>query len=252
MNVLIGNTGLVGSVLKERIKFDYEFNSKNINEAEALPNGCNLYLACLPATKWLVNKEPLLDLLNMFSIINRIKHISFSRIFLFSTIDVYNNSEVHSDEDTILTFNALNYGNNRYLFEILVNDSLKYEDLKILRLPALYHKNIKKNILFDLLNNNNVDKIPINSSFQWYNLNNIFDDLEYFITTYPNQKIFNLFTEPIKTKNIIELFPQYIDINFSNQIILNYDYKTKYCGYILDSQHVYNDIKKFINEYSNK
>ena len=32
MKILIGNTGLVGTTLKETIKFDYEFNSKNLNE----------------------------------------------------------------------------------------------------------------------------------------------------------------------------------------------------------------------------
>ena len=32
MKILIGSTGLVGTTLKETIDFDYEFNSKNIDE----------------------------------------------------------------------------------------------------------------------------------------------------------------------------------------------------------------------------
>jgi hypothetical protein len=32
MKLLVGNTGLIGTTLKDNIKFDYEFNSKNLEE----------------------------------------------------------------------------------------------------------------------------------------------------------------------------------------------------------------------------
>ena len=32
MNILVGNTGFVGKNLKENIKFEYEFNSTNIEK----------------------------------------------------------------------------------------------------------------------------------------------------------------------------------------------------------------------------
>jgi len=58
MKILVGNTGLVGQTLKEYQKFDIEFNSKNINDFEKLvPDNCEIWLSCLPATKWMVNKN---------------------------------------------------------------------------------------------------------------------------------------------------------------------------------------------------
>ena len=39
MNILVGNTGFVGKNLKEKIAFDYEFNSSNIEKLkECKPN----------------------------------------------------------------------------------------------------------------------------------------------------------------------------------------------------------------------
>jgi len=50
MKILIGNTGLVGQTLKESINFDFEYNSKSIHSYSP-PDGCDLYLSCLPSTK---------------------------------------------------------------------------------------------------------------------------------------------------------------------------------------------------------
>ena len=48
--ILIGSTGLVGTTLKETIEFDYEFNSKNINEfLDYNYEDAELYLSCLPS-----------------------------------------------------------------------------------------------------------------------------------------------------------------------------------------------------------
>ena len=69
MKILIGNTGLIGTTLKKSISFDFEFNSKNISEYN-VPDDCDLYLSCLPATKWLVNKDPYTDLKNAQAIID--------------------------------------------------------------------------------------------------------------------------------------------------------------------------------------
>ena len=60
MKILIGNTGLVGQTLKESINFDFEYNSKSIHSYSP-PNGCDLYLSCLPSTKWLINKDTKTD-----------------------------------------------------------------------------------------------------------------------------------------------------------------------------------------------
>ena len=171
MRLIIGNTGLVGKTISDKLKFDYYFNTSNINTFNDIANdGDELFLSCLPATKWLVNKNVSNDIHNILSIINIISKKKYSRIVLISTIDVYNNSPFVSNEDYNINVGSLNYGNNRYIFELLIKELVNTDDLKIFRLPALFNKYIKKNILFDLINNNNVNDINRDSSFQWYNL----------------------------------------------------------------------------------
>ena len=58
MKLLIGDTGLVGQTIKKFKTFDVEFNSKNLYTFEYLAkDGDELFLTCLPATKWLVNQN---------------------------------------------------------------------------------------------------------------------------------------------------------------------------------------------------
>jgi hypothetical protein len=249
--ILIGSTGLVGTTLKETIDFDYEFNSKNINDF--LNNNyvdAELYLSCLPATKWMVNKDIPTDLKNIYDIIDIISKKSYSKVNLISTIDVYCDSPLMSDETYGPNVNTLSYGTNRYLFEMLVERFIRTNDLKIFRLPALYNKHIKKNILYDLINNNNVEQINSNSMFQWYNLNSLSTDIYYYSKSYPNRKVFNLFPEPVDSYDIVKLFPNHEDkVQHKEQRIV-YDFKTDLTGigYIQPKELVLNDIKGFINE----
>ena len=93
MNILIGHTGLIGETLKEKINFDFVYNSKNIsNFDKQVSNGNNLWLSCLPATKWLVNKNLQEDIQNINFLINILTKKNYNNVFLFSTIDVYNDS----------------------------------------------------------------------------------------------------------------------------------------------------------------
>lgn len=250
MKVLIGNTGLIGQTLLDSIKFDLEFNSKNISELNNLDiNGCELYLSCLPATKWKVNQDVISDVKNISSILNIISNFHYKKIVLFSTIDVYCDSPLYSDEIKTPVFKSLNYGSNRYLFELMVSE-LKSENIQIFRLPALFSNKIKKNVLFDLLNNNNIDKININSKFQWYNLDNLVSD----INKIERPGTFNLFTEPLQTKEIVDLFTFDLSIFKSNDNHQIYDYKTNltHTGYLSSKEEVLFDIKRFVNEFRNK
>jgi len=255
MKILIGNTGLVGQTLKETIKFDLEFNSKNISDfGNHNIDGSELWLSCLPATKWMVNKNIKSDIENIMSIINTISKFKYSKIILISTIDVYTNSPSKVSENYPINFDKLNYGSNRYLFEKLILEFIEFDDLKIFRLPSLFNKKIKKNILFDLLNNNNIELININSSFQWYNLDRLSLDIEKCISEFPEEITFNLFTEPIETKEIVNLFPNMIDKVTYKGDRIDYNFTTKFnkLEYILTKEEVLNDIRKFINEYISK
>jgi hypothetical protein len=255
MKLLVGNTGLVGQTIKQSETFDYEFNSKNLYTFEHLAkDGDELFLTCLPATKWLVNKNLTADIQNINNIISVISKFHYSKITLISTIDVYNDSpaSLHTHEDYYPNVSKLSYGNNRYMFELMVREMVKYDDLKIFRLPALFNSLIKKNVLYDLIHNNNVDQINQNSYYQWYNLDNLYDDIKIYSEKYPDETVFNLFTEPIYTADIVKLFPHYID-KVKNGDFIMYNYKTKFGNYYISDKHtVLNEIKQFINEFSIK
>lgn len=252
MKIIIGNTGLVGTTLCESINFELKFNSTNISDfSNIVENGSELYLSCLPATKWLVNKNVKGDFENMIKILNFIKEKKYSKVVLISTIDVYNNSPLKSNENNLPIIESLNYGSNRYLFEVLCRDFLKTDEFKIFRLPALFNKHIKKNILFDLINNNNVEQINCNSTFQWYNLDKLWSDINLYSKEYPEETLFNLFTEPISTSDIVRMFPQHMDkVQIGPKI--TYDYQTKFGGYIDKNYSVLEEIKKFVHEISIK
>jgi hypothetical protein len=252
MKLLIGNTGLVGSTILESESYDHTFNSKNLHTFNDIAkDGDELFLTCLPATKWMVNKNLTEDIQNIYRIINTIGQHSYSKITLISTIDVYNDSPLGVNETYSPNISKLSYGNNRYLFELMVREMVKTDNLKIFRIPALFNKNIKKNVLYDLIHNNNIEQINQNSFFQWYNLDNLKSDIEKFSIEYPEEPLFNLFNEPIYTSDIVELFPECVD-KVQNGSKVTYDYHTKFGGYILNKNKVLTEIKQFINEFSIK
>ena len=254
MRVLVGNTGLIGKTLMEsHLKFDFTFNSSNINLFDGVvEDGDELYLSCLPASKWLVNQDLPKDMENINNLIEVLQSKSYSRIVLFSTIDVYNAAPLGTDETYAVTSQIHGYGRNRYIFEMFVETFLTYKDLKVFRLPALYGKHIKKNVLFDLLNDNNVDSINLNSAYQWYNLENLAEDVEYYCGAYPKEKVINLFPEPVETTEVLKLFPKYSLTKFTDRV--EYNYKTKFgkTGYAETKQDSLESIKDFINEYLRK
>jgi hypothetical protein len=115
-------------------------------------------------------------------------------------------------------------------------------------LPALFGKHIKKNIVFDLINNNNIDKINYNSKFQWYNVDNIADDTKSYLDRCQDYSLINLFTEPIHTSEILKIFN--IDKSFvdTKATEILYDYKTIHSNsaYISDISSVMIQLSKFI------
>jgi hypothetical protein len=247
--LLIGGTGLIGKTLLDQTNFDYTFNSKDIHTIEkVLEDGDEIWLSCLPAAKWLVNKNIEEDIYNMQYIIKLLRRTKFSNIILFSTIDVYERNNQKSTELSEPIISRFSYGTNRRLFELMVKDFLSYENLKIFRLPALFGKHLKKNILYDLLNNNMVDQVKVNSAFQWYDLKDLYIDVVSRLETDPIY--YNLFPEPVRTNKILDLFPEHkliVDYNWFGSF---YDYKTVHTdtGYLYGKQTSLDKISRFIHE----
>jgi hypothetical protein len=174
MKVLFGSTGLVGQALQEQTSFDRLYSSKNFRDITLLGDRIDhLMLCCLPATKWKVNQDPLADLQNIFTITDVLESAWPERVTLISTIDVYGPGALSMYENDSLFLRAPSYGGNRLLFERLVTEKFQENQMQIVRLPALFHRLIKKNILFDLIHDHQTEKINANSCYQWYPLDQL-------------------------------------------------------------------------------
>ena len=148
-SALVGYTGFVGSNLMASRKFDAVYNSKNIKSAYGTRPDI-LFFAGLRAEKFIANVFPEKDYFDIFTAMNNIKQINPKRLVLISTIDVYRSS-INVDENTQMSKRGLlPYGENRLEFEEWVEEEFK--DHLIVRLPALYGINLKKNFIYDMVN----------------------------------------------------------------------------------------------------
>lgn len=148
MKSLVGYTGFVGSNLALSGAFDNLYNSKNISEAFDTKPDLLVY-AGIRAEMFLANNFPEKDFAQIQEAFENIKKIEPKQIVLISTISVYGENPC-GDEDTIIDENQLTaYGKNRLWLENKITEN--FSNHLIVRLPALYGKNIKKNFIFDYI-----------------------------------------------------------------------------------------------------
>lgn len=146
---LIGYTGFVGKNLDTQNIFDNKYNSSNIS---SIKNKEFELLVCsgIKAEKWVANQNSEKDLTNINYLIDNLKSLKAKKFILISTVDVYSKT-FDVDEDFIIDSNMNDpYGKNRFLFERFVINN--FENVLIVRLPALFGKGLKKNFIFDLMN----------------------------------------------------------------------------------------------------
>lgn len=248
MRGLIGYTGTIGKNLLNYIRFDKLYNTKNINEI-AHQDFDELYLSCLPATKWYVNTHEHEDNNNTKILCEILKTVKAKYVVLISTIDVYPIKNSRQTENCIMDFNNESivrdvYGKNRLLFEKFIMNT--YEKYSIFRLPGIFGNYLKKNVIYDLVNDNNISNINQNSIFQWYYLNNLAKD----INKYKDYSIINLFSEPICTNDIINaLFPsKNINNNSTSTVIYDICSELTDTGYIYTKEETMGYISEYLDE----
>lgn len=250
IKALIGHTGFVGSNLDSQTNFDFKFNSKNISEIDGKSFDL-VVCSAARAEKWRINQEPEKDLNEIKSLIERLKTIKTKKFVLISTVDVYK-QPIDVDESTRPEKKDLHpYGLNRlYLEEFCKNNF----NTLIVRLPGLFGRGLKKNVIYDLLNDNNLEKIHHAGTFQYYNLANFWRDLSIVINS--DIELINFATEPVRTDEIAKLCFG-IDFNNSPEEMTAglYDMHTKNSNifdkkgnYLYSKDEVVNDIKKFVQK----
>lgn len=149
MSMLVGYSGFVGSNLCLSHAFDHLINSKNIDTAFGVNPDLLIYSG-VPAEMFLANKDPEKDKAIIDNAKRNIELINPQKIVLISTVAVYDRTS-GIDEDYMPEMeNLLPYGAHRLELEDWVEKN--YEDHLIVRLPAIFGENLKKNFIYDYIN----------------------------------------------------------------------------------------------------
>lgn len=196
-NALIGFTGFVGTTLLKQRPFEHHFRSTNINEIDGKEFDL-VVCAAAPAQKWIANREPEADLQKIEGLIAHLKMIRCKTFVLISTVDVFK-SPIGVNEDTLVDEAGLHaYGLHRRLLEKFVEDH--FTSHLIVRLPGLVGPGLRKNVIFDFLNNNNLHAIESRGVFQFYPMTNLWYDIQ--IALNAGLRLVHLTAEPVSVAEI--------------------------------------------------
>jgi len=249
-NCLIGHTGFVGSNLLRQISFDAFYNSSNITAIKER-NFDLVVCAGVSAVKWKANQNPEEDLANINVLINNLKEIEANYFILISTVDVYKNP-VNVNEDTVIDPEQVDpYGRHRYYVEKFIKE--KFNNHLIIRLPALFGSGLKKNFIYDLIHNNCLHLTHCESAFQFYNLDNLWQDTQIAIKN--SLSLVNFVTEPVMAKEIASYCLGVDFTNITDKPPVYYDMRSKYCrlfgadpDYMYSKKETLEQLKNYITK----
>ena len=248
---LIGYTGFVGSNLMQQHDFTSLYNSKNFQNMEGKEFDL-VVCAGISAVKWMANKEPEKDMANIKALEDILATINAKQFILISTIDVYAVTKGKDENFDCSSVNNHAYGAYRLAFEKFCDN--KFDDCTIVRLPGLFGDGLKKNVIFDLLNDNCLEMINDKSSFQYYYLKHLWKDIQ--IALDNDIKLINLFTEPISTQEIHKIFFASKGIGEEEVPESHYDLYTRYAhnwnnsgNYIYTKNEMIQQLSEFIEDY---
>ena len=250
-SALVGYSGFVGGNLNRQHRFDNLFNSKNIGEIE----GKTFDLVVLSATqakRWWANLHPQEDWEGIERLLCSLERVIAQRVVLISTIDVVPPlPDVDEDFDPRGHENHP-YGANRFRLEEAVRS--RYPETHVIRLPSLFGFDLKKNVIYDLLNENQLEKINPASSFQYYDLAALWEHIS--LVMREAIPLIHLFPAPVTSAEIIDRFFPRIEVGSDPGPVSHYAIKTRYAGlfggrdgYIWPREEVFRRLGLFIEAY---
>ena len=223
VNALIGYSGYVGTTLLKQTPFESLYRSTNISDIES-QSFDTVVCAGAPAQKWIANREPEADWQKIKGLIAHLKTIHCKIFILISTVDVFKNP-IGVDEDTLVDESGLHaYGLHRRLLEKFVESH--FASYLIVRLPGLVGPGLRKNIIFDFLNENNLQAIDSRGIFQFYPMVNLWYDIQTALNA--GIKLLHLTAEPISVADVSKQgFGKFFDHTLAN-IPATYDMRTRH------------------------
>lgn len=254
-SALVGSTGFVGGNLLDSRSFDQVFHSSDVHEM-ANQHFDEVVFSAAKAEKWRINQDPDRDRVHIDQLESILTSFRTERLVLISTVDVYR-VPVDVDEDTAVPEPGLHaYGAHRAELEAFCRDH--FDDLLIVRLPGLFGPGIKKNVIYDLLHDNNVAAIDHRGTFQYYDLRRLAADLE--TAGSAGLTLLNIATEPVSTGRVAR---ECFDVDFTNEPAGStpgrYDMRSLHAsefggsdGYLYSAEQVLADLGSFVKAERSK
>jgi nucleoside-diphosphate-sugar epimerase len=224
-NSLIGFSGFVGSTILKQAPFEALYRSTNIAEIEGKYFD-TVVCAGAPAQKWIANREPEADREKIEGLIAHLKLMTCKTFILISTVDVFK-CPIGVDEDTSVDEEGLHaYGLHRRLLEKFVESHFPRH--LIVRLPGLVGPGLRKNVIFDFLNDNNLHTIDSRGVFQFYPMVNLWYDIQTALDA--GLKLVHLTAEPVSVADVsAQGFGKLFNQPQANSAA-TYDLRTCYAG----------------------
>ena len=203
MGVLIGSTGFIGGHLTRAHHFDQRVHRSDLTSITGLSTDL-LVCAGLPAEKWKANRDPAADWANMAELAQVLATVRAERAVLISTVDVYQPA-MDVDEATVPQFNGPSpYGAHRAWFEAFFR--VQFPETLVLRLPALFASDVRKNLVHDLLHGKADQLAGVNptSTFQWFDATQTWGAIER--AWAEGISLLNITSEPVTAQAVADLF----------------------------------------------
>ncbi len=248
-SALIGHTGFVGGTLLRQRPLEHLFNSSNISEISGRRFDL-LICAGVSAAKWIANKDPAGDRAAIARLTDALETVEAREFILISTIDVYPDPASNADETAEIDVSSNHaYGANRYELEQWVRR--RHPEPRIVRLPALFGEGLRKNALYDLLNDNNVGSLNRLGRFQWYPMRRLSADLD--TIREAELPLVNLFGAPVAMADVIDAFFPGAQVGPAKKPAPVYDLRTRHAslfggrgGHILSAEEILGEMARFI------
>jgi hypothetical protein len=201
MDALIGHTGFVGGNLLAQHSFGACYNTSNIETISGRQFD-TLVFSGAQAKKWWANANPDADRQGIQRALDALRDVRARRVVLISTVDVVPQI-AGADEDFDCASRPNHaYGANRLWLEMELRT--RYDTTLVVRLPGLFGPGLRKNIIFDLLHDNMVDRIDPAARFQFYDLTELWADIRRCESA--SLSLIHLATEPLLTADIVARF----------------------------------------------
>lgn len=253
-STLIGYTGFVGGNLDKQHDFSSRFNSRNIDEIRGQKFDL-VITAGVQAKKWWANQNPAEDWAQIEHLLDALASVQAERFVLISTIDVYPTPSGVDEASPVAEDPKNAYGTHRLRVEKAVK--CQFPEACIIRLPGLFGDGLKKNVIFDLLNDNILETINPASRFQYYFLDRLWTDINRCLDA--RLPVVNFATEPIATSTIIERFFAGKTVGTNPSPKAGYDFRTRFNdvlggtgGYLYDSDSILKDLGVYLARCTGK